>query len=198
MKIGIDIDEVLANMNFVLNQYQYEVHGNEFTRESYKNFALHHSWNCTREEADKIFEDFMDSHQFSRMVPIEGSVEATKKLVEDGHELVIVTARNLRIFDETIDWLDKHFPELFSNVHVSQSKKQPGKRKWEICRDENIDVMIDDGPHIITDCSRNGIKSIVMDGPWNRSVSDSDIIFRAKSWNDVLEIIKEIEKEKSN
>ena len=51
-------------------------------------------------------------------------------------ELVVVTSRQHCIQQPTLDWVDKHFPGIFSEVHFGNHWALEGKSKAksEICR----------------------------------------------------------------
>lgn len=191
MIIGIDVDEVLADMNDKLNLYHNENYNTNVERSHYKTFDLTKTWNCTREEADNRFKEFLESHHFKKITPKEGAEKTINILKNQGHELIIITARGTIIHEETITWLNLHFKNIFSKIHFAKSWNSPGKRKWEICLDEKIEIMIDDGPHIIRDCSKHNIKSIIMDAPWNQN-ENPEHSYRVKSWKEALTIIEKI------
>lgn len=194
MRIGIDIDDVLGNLNQQIIKYHKKELNIKVKREDHKNFNFHESWNCSAKEAETRLTDFVEKGNFFQLEPMDQSIKSIKELKKLGHELVVITARNLKLYDDTINWLNKHYPELFSNIHFSQNKKQTGKRKWQICLDENIDVMVDDGPHIIKDCAKKGITSIILDAPWNQNLEESENIIRVNSWEEIVKKIKELEK----
>lgn len=190
MRIGIDVDEVLANFNEALCNFHNSTYNTNLTRKDFKDFYLADAFKCSEEEVKERMQNFFLSPFFKQIKPIEGAKEAIIELSKN-NELIIITARPEVLRKDTEEWLESYFPAIFKRVHISQSKFQKGLRKWQICKDEKVDIHIDDGLHIIKDCSKNNIKSIVFDNPWNREFTPKNAI-RVKDWYEALEYFRSL------
>ena len=87
-----------------------------------------------------------------------GFLEIYKKVKNLGHELVVIIARSIfseKLKDDAIKLLEKNnitFDKYYWNI----------TDKLEICKKENIDIMIDDDYKIIEQLSKNNIKTITI------------------------------------
>ena len=111
--------------------------------------------------------------------PKEGAVEIINKLKKDGHEIIIVTARSSAKENQNIDFLNEHnipFDKFYEGI----------KEKGELCKKENIDILIDDSYVHYKQCQKQNITAILFDAPYNRKYEECQ---RVKSWNEFYDII---------
>lgn len=88
--------------------------------------------------------------------------------MKDDHNLVVVTSRQHVIRDETLQWIDKHYPEIFSEVHFGNhfAKSGQSKKKSEICKEIGADVLVDDNPKYAHECASSGMHVLLFN--WER------------------------------
>ena len=65
-----------------------------------------------------------------------------------------------------------------------------GKTKGELCKDLNVDLMIEDDPKYAEDCALKGINVLLLDKPWNQNCIEHENIIRVKNWKEILERFK--------
>jgi len=194
MKIGIDVDEVLAEQLKSLVEFYRDRTGVFVPKEKFHSYYWPDIWGISLEEAVKIDIDFKETDLFDNLEVVEGSVDAINILRYD-HELVIITARPKRFKDKTLKWLDSNFGNLFSNIfhscdfHVDNGDN---KNKSDICEDLGVDILIEDSVNNSLDCAKRGLVVLLLDKPWNQGVEHKNI-YRCFSWEDILGKIKEIE-----
>jgi len=58
-------------------------------------------------------------------------------------------------------------------------------KKSAICKELGVDLIIEDAPHYIEDCSEAGIKVFIFDRPWNQEVRENDLITRVRDWGEI-------------
>lgn len=143
MKIGIDIDETIAALyEAVLN------HGKR-SHPSIEHFTTdmltHDNWwtipgfDLTKEQSIgmfPIYEKFDPAHE--RVSPIPNSVEGIGFLKKQGYSLSAITGRNEEYTkNSTFHWLDRHFPNTFSEVVFTNHSSGNGTRrnKSEVCKE---------------------------------------------------------------
>ena len=108
MKIGIDIDEVLADYLCALLLFHNERYGSSLQREDFFVYRWWEIWGGTREEAIQKREVFEKTTEYMNISPIEGSQEGVAHLARF-HELHIVTSRPDYLRETSHAWLEKHF-----------------------------------------------------------------------------------------
>lgn len=90
-------------------------------------------------------------------IPRPGAVEAIKKLREEGHEIYIITARDNEFHEDPYmlskNWLDNNSIE-YDKLIVNVREKAP------LCKNEKIDIFIDDQLNNCLEVSKEGIKTI--------------------------------------
>ena len=125
MKIGIDLDEVLADLVKSLLLWHNEIYGTNLQREKIKSYNLWECWGGTREEAiGKVYE-FYNSTQFNSVLPVIGSQRGVRQL-SLGNELIVITSRPHDIYDNTKRWIEKYFPDRFSRVELTNQWSKGG------------------------------------------------------------------------
>lgn len=188
MKIGIDIDEVLANHMDKLNEFYFKKTGKKYSKEDYKNYNWWETWGTTREEATKIDDEFKKSEFFSEISVIPGAKEAIENLSEN-HELVIITSRPVESKRLTSDWFNKNFNNFKSKIIHSGDFWGKIKTKAEICNSLSISLLIEDHEKYAKECAGKGIKVILFDKPWNQNIEHENIA-RVNNWKEALKEIQ--------
>ncbi|HLD15215.1 MAG TPA: hypothetical protein VJB94_01410 [Candidatus Nanoarchaeia archaeon] len=91
----------------------------------------------------------------------------------------------------TEQWIDRHFYGIFSDVILldNYSKHHSNHTsKFDICRIYGADTIIEDSLETAEDCSSKGMKTLLLDYPWNQNSRDARII-RVKNWDEILKQI---------
>jgi len=61
--------------------------------------------------------------------------------------------------------------------------------KAQLCKELGIDRIIDDNPEVAYDCAKQGIQTIVIARPWNKSIGEHPLIKRAEDWQEICDIL---------
>eukprot|EP00959_Pyramimonas_sp_CCMP1952_P301737 6313326-Pyramimonas_sp.AAC.1 len=91
---------------------------------------------------------------------------------------MVVTSRQHVIQEPTLLWLEENFPGVFTSVHFGNHFAMEGtsRKKSEICRELNADVLIDDNPGYAMDCAEAGMQVLLFDWnleyPWSKTEVD--------------------------
>ena len=197
MNIGIDLDGVLTNFNdFCMNygtKFALEIgQGKIINPKGYESIEIF-SWS---EQTDI---DFWKKYKekYATTEPARPfAKEVLEKLKEEGHKIFIITARSNefkeveakeKMQDIVRYWFkanNLYYDELiFSTVN-----------KLGNCRENNIDIMVEDSPHNIKQLAEF-LPVICFDTRYNRDCEGKNII-RCYSFYDIYEKIKEFEKRK--
>lgn len=183
MRIGVDIDNVLANFNEVLLEsyikHDKEINGNGIVN---KNVYLREMFDWNKDYEEKFYKSNIE-YFASMFEPIKDCSKVIKKLKEEGHTIYIISGRDNGEYSDpykiTIDWLKKYdivYDKLFLvDAYNSHSKT-------EICLEYNIDVMIDDSKRMCKDIKENGVRTLLMDTPYNKDTNEFERVY---SWNHI-------------
>lgn len=190
MKIGIDIDEVIAE--FVEGYFAFYnlKHNKNFKYEDAFTYDLWKVLGISKENAFKIAREYYDSEFFDHIKLVSGSIEGINKLYQN-NELFFITSRPKEIEKQTKEFLEKHFPKLSLNlIHSFNPLEKQGKSKAEISKELKISFLIEDHEEYALECAKKGIKVLLFDKPWNRNIQTHENIIKVLNWGEILEIIK--------
>ena len=162
MRLGIDLDGVVANFTKGWMAFYNEQYGTELVESDSKNWG--DLVNLTHfQDIDEFWDwssDLDGRSVFWHLEPFPGAVEALHELSEEGHEIVIVTTKPPFAIDDTHEWIDRHgIPTR--EIHILEAK-------WLV----DCDVYLDDGPHVLPGLVKHRPESTVCRyvRPWNRPV----------------------------
>ncbi|MFH1682370.1 MAG: hypothetical protein ABIA37_01100 [Candidatus Woesearchaeota archaeon] len=192
MKIGIDIDEVLADfVNPFLDYYNWG-YETSFCREQIISYNFWEVLPTAKEETYHLVRDFHNTDSFKNLPLIDGSQEAVSRLEQD-HNLFVITSRSYSLVGKaTEDWLEQHFPQKFSQVYFTGSwSDQPDKSKHQLCSELGLDLMIEDNLDYAKKCSQV-TQVYLMDCPWNQGNHLPERIIRVKNWPEIMQSIKNL------
>lgn len=161
---------------------------------------------------------YASAHFTEKLHPIPHAFETLQRLKED-YDLHIVTSRQFAIQGLTLEWVEQHFPGIFTEVHFGNHYSREGKvrSKPEICRDIGAVLLIDDSLQYAMHCYKADIPVLLFgEYAWNQkdsicitnfdgvdvqiesfdkevhsgaSVSDAKTIYRLCDWRDIPQAI---------
>lgn len=191
MKIGIDLDGVVIDSEATFRTYE-EIfdmdvlkENNLINREEPK-FQARYNWN---EEQEKEFIEkyFIKVARESNLM--SGFIGVYNLLKSQGHEFVVITARGglveelkdeaIRLLDENNIKFDKYYWKISD--------------KLEICKKENVDIMIDDDWRIIKNLSDNSIKTLYFRDTNLMKLEENEYIKEVNNWGDIYRYINQIQ-----
>ena len=183
MIIAIDMDCVLNNlMDKTLEIYNAQ-NGKNIQMSDLTSYNFYDCLN--KKDADGVIKLFKNKSLWDSLTPIKGAKEGLQKLINAGHRIYIVTATAPENWLWKITWLKKYFSFFNTENVISMVDKSLFK----------CDVLIED-------CLEQLIKHkschrVCLDYPWNRDTDDFIYdIHRCKNWDEILEAVNEIEKER--
>lgn len=193
MKIGVDLDGVVFDSEklYRVCTELYEVldlKKNTIKDNKSRLFEERYGWNEieTQNFIDKYHEYIVKNANF-----MPGAKEVLKRLKEDGNELIIVTARGqqeskyIKITEEIFK--ENNF-EIFNKYYWGVTDKA------KICKEENIDIMIDDDNKNCLKIAKEGIKAIYLKDAPSYEIEDTEYIKTLYNWGEIYRYIKEEEK----
>ena len=189
MKIGIDLDGVVIDSETTFRTYEeiFDVDilkGNNLINREEPKFQSRYNWNENQQK------EFIEKY-FLR-ISRESSLMSGFRVVYDllkkqGHEFIAITARGgfvkemkddaIRILEENNIKFDKYYWKIDD--------------KLEICKNENVDVMIDDDWKIIKKLADNRVKTLYFRDTNLKRLGENEYIKEVNNWGEIYRYIKE-------
>ncbi|KAF7320185.1 Protein kinase domain-containing protein [Mycena kentingensis (nom. inval.)] len=153
--IAVDLDDVLSQTNAIVAQWHNERYGThmELSHFYYFYYWKNPFWGTPQETMEKVKEFYKTDYLF-RAPPVPGAREGIQALRDLGYKLVIVTARNADVADASWEWVQLHFPNLFSHIVFTGQFKDAHKlhhselltnlTKAQVCAELKAQILIDD------------------------------------------------------
>lgn len=184
--IAVDLDDVLAEHVEAFINFSNKKYGTRLkVQDYYERWA--ELWQIENDEAERRAAEFHTSENISRYRMKIDSLDALK-ILSKYYDLYIVTARRKWVIEDTIEWVNKHYPNLFKGIHFVPIWEPNNKvTKAEICKEIGANYLIDDSPQHCNIAATNGIKAIMFGGyPWNNDKNTVDGVTRCTNWEEVL------------
>ncbi|MCX6754065.1 MAG: HAD family hydrolase [Candidatus Nomurabacteria bacterium] len=186
MHIAIDIDDSAGDLLSGLILFHNERYGTTLTKEDFHSCWYREVWGGTKEEEVEKLIEFFKTDYFKNVLPMPGAQEAMKFLKKEGHKLSVVTGRIYSLTQQTEEWIDKYFKNIFSGIYHTNSYGLTGVKikKSEMCKKQNMNLIVDDDLIHIIDCTNAGIPVFVFNSPWNQVDLPNGAI-RMNNWSEI-------------
>lgn len=193
MRIGIDLDGVVFDSEKDFRIYQelydfYELEGKSIKNEKEVRLQERFNW------PDEVINNFLDKYYVQVVKEanyMPGAKMIIRKLKEEGHELIIVTARGGNtpdIIELTEERLERDNMNIFDKACYGIVDKA------EECKKENIDLMIDDSNVNCKNTSSKNIKTIYLKDAPSYDMEENEYLTVLYNWGEIYRYIKEMEK----
>lgn len=185
MKIGIDLDDVLADS---LPHYL-----RAFNRRFGLDIELADgAWRIAdrfpqipRQEADDFFTELIESGFFSSRSLIPHAKEAVETLADNGHDLYIITGRTPRDERITMDWLTRVGVRSYFEAVVHRTCDPVERHKADVASGLALSLFIEDELTVALTVADTAIPVLLFDRPWNQGPLP-DNVCRVESWPEAL------------
>lgn len=194
MKIGIDLDGVIFDSERIFRVYAelydiLELHQNGIIDNREVRFQERYNW------SQEIINNFMRKYHtkiIEEAAFMPGAKEVIKMLKNEGHELIIITARGNKKKEHiaiTEDILKKNNMYIFDKYCWGVEKKK------EVCVAEKIDLMIEDSNNNCKAISDAKIKTIYFKDAPNYDIEENEYLKTLYNWGEIYRYIKEVSNE---
>jgi len=189
MKIGIDLDGVVMDSEATFRTYEeiFDIdilQGNNLINREEPKFQARYNW-TEEQENEFIKKYFLTVSRESNLM--SGFIAVYNLLKNQGHEFVVITARGghlkemkddaIRLLEENNIKFDKYYWQV--------------EDKLEICKKENVDIMIDDDWKIIKRLADNKVKTLYFRDVNLMKLEENEYIKEVNNWGDIYRYIKE-------
>jgi uncharacterized HAD superfamily protein len=189
MKIGIDIDEVVVEFfKGYLNLFNEKFEKNL----KFEDLVKYHIWeitNVSREDALSLADYYHGSKDSSQIDFVDGAKDSILFLLNN-FELVFITSRPVSVKENTEDFFKNHFGDFNFEIYFSGDMHGGKKSKAEFCNELGIKFMIEDNADYALDCAKNGVKTFLLDKPWNKNYENHENLVKVNNWEELLEKLK--------
>lgn len=204
MKIGIDIDNTIAPTFKTIVNFMTKKHGLKKDINKSKKPTGYDLFHSNFDDFYFEWKEFVNSKDHDFMKPIKGSIKIIEKLSKK-YQLYILTAREENQKIKTILWIDKHYKNKFEEYLFLKYKnnKDADFTKGDLCKQFDLDIMIEDDVHYAKDILEKSKKTIILlfnkknTYNWSKTKIKSKKIIKVTNWKSIEKEIKKIDLKKS-
>jgi len=185
--IAFDLDECLGELILSFLEYYNNSYGTNYRYEDVRSYNLEELIGGTRQGAIKEVYKFFDTDYFREIAVVIGSRHVVRELAKD-NEVIVITSRPYIVEKQTAKWLSHQFYDRFNNVIFTNEWSLEGgsRTKGDICRELGVSYMIEDNLDYALECSEKGIRTFLLEKPWNQREVNRDIT-RVKNYGELLD-----------
>lgn len=192
MRIGIDLDGVIFDSEKLYRIYSelYDIQDlkkNSLINNKEIKFQDRYSWN--KEETDGFVKKY---HR--RIIEVSNFMPGAKDIIsllkKEGHTLIVITARgklNKDLIPITIQRLKDNDLDIFEKYYWGTENKE------EICKQEKIDLMIDDSNKNCEKLAKDHIHTIYLKDAPSFDVEENEYLKVLYNWGEIYRYIKQLE-----
>lgn len=194
MNIGIDLDGVIFDSEKEFRVYSelydiLDLHANNIKNNKELRFQDRYQW--TQEQVEVFLRKYHKQIILeSNFMP--GVKRILKLLKEEGHNLIIITARggiNKEMIRITEEILKNNNMEIFDKYFWAIEDKV------SIVKQEDVNLMIDDYNKNIEKIAEAKIKTIYLKGSPSKELEESQYIKVCYNWGEIYRYIRELQRE---
>ena len=193
--IAVDIDDVLSATAEGFAAFTNKHFGGSMQASDYQE-EWAKAWGVTIQEAIVRADQLHASGMFGNTDPF---IEALPVLLalKERYRLILITSRQTRLKPETMAWLDRHFPGVFSDIHFmgiwerydhTNAEERAKITKAEMCKQLGADYLIDDQLKHCLGAAEAGVPSLLFgEYGWNKADQLPDGVTRVRDWGEIEE-----------
>lgn len=182
LRILVDMDDTIEDLLHAWLGYLNERYGLQVEESEVRDWQFDLAYPSLSKR--QVYSVLLEDDLWRRVVPLPQAVEYMRKLIDDGHEIYIVTSSNYQTLKTKMDEvLFRYFPFIdWSHVIVTSNKQMV-----------RGDVLVDDAPHNLVG---GEYMKILMNAPHNVEFNaDEHGIIRVSAWAEVYNIISRFAQE---
>ena len=191
MKIGIDLDGVVIDSETTFRTYEeiFDIDvlkGNNLVNKEEPKFQARYNW-TEEQEKEFIEKYFLTVSKESNLM--SGFIGIYNILKKQKHEFVVITARGgfiKEMKDDAIRLLNENNIEFDKYYWKVEDKR-------EICKKENVDIMIDDDWKIIKRLADNQIKTLYFRDTNLMKLEENEYVKEINNWGEIYRYIRKMQ-----
>jgi len=196
-RIGVDIDGVMLDVIAPLLKVYNRRNGTRYAKNDITDYPLTRLFGSDSEARIKFVLDFFRTPEFRNIRPVPGAQRGIAALGKKAI-LISLTSRSVDAIEkETRNQILRYFPNAFSEIRFTSdlTSNSKGEGKAGVCRNMDIDIMIDDSFEYAATCAKQRVKVILLDCPWNREWNHGPLpqnVYRARNWPQIVRKVDEL------
>lgn len=176
MRVGIDLDGVCYSFTedsrVVCAEYKH-VDPSELPDPACWNFP-EEQWDIPMHIFWELwFEDVAKGRAWRKRPPVDGTVEALNKIMDNGHTIHIISSRKGGEV-ATLGWVNE-FAIPYDTLTIGHDKTAV-----------NFDVLLDDWEKNWRDCQDAGRRCVIAHQPWNTHLTEAERVY---GWDEFVKLI---------
>jgi len=188
MNIGFDIDDVLCDLVGDFLAFYNKKFNTNFKYENFNSYAWYDVLEHNKDDFKAILDEYLNNGAYKILKPYNDMIELLKELSTNNNDIYLITARPDIYHNDNKIWLDKFLSGYYKKLIYSSnnhSYKNNNLSKAEICQNLNIKVMVEDVLNYAIDCANLGVKTFLVDRPWNQDIQKHKNLIRVKNADDI-------------
>ncbi len=183
LKIAVDLDGVLAESMLVWCERANKEFGTRAKIEDLDGWSSWKKFSISKDDFYRILDESWDD--WREIPPTEPDMAEKVARIEKLGELDIVTGRSKRTVEAARSWVDNQ------KVRYRRFVRVLGWRDKILL---DYDVYIDDAPDLMPLISHSARAwGVLYERPWNRSVEAMPKVLKAKKWDQIPALLKQIQ-----
>lgn len=179
MVIACDVDNVLCNLQEVVVNLFNKRHGTHYTLNNFTEYDVMNILPTV--EAVEMQALYSEQGLYNLVKPLPGAQDSLQKLINEGHQVYLVTDAIPKTYGEKVEFIHRYFP-FIDDSHIVAMKHKHLFR---------CDVLIED--NLANLLAKPYYHRICFNYPWNESKKDYVYdIHRCYNWEDIMAAINKI------
>ena len=198
MKIYVDFDDCLCETARSFTEIAVRLFGKNVPYEEVRFFNLKESFDLNEDEYEQLM---LEGHKPEILLAYEETPDASKvlnELMDEGHEVSVITGRPDSTYDVSRRWLDEHDLKranlYFLNKYGRDTFYQKGSYNLELedFYKMQFDYAIEDSPLAFKYFDKwTDLRVMVFDRPWNQECDLQENFLRCPSWEYIREQVRD-------
>ena len=200
MKIGIDLDGVLYDTERMYRTYSELYDTLELKQNSKvnnKEILLQNRFNWNKEQVEDFFRRYHEEIVCTANI-MPGAKKVLEKLKKDGHKLYIITARGSmknesknNLYFDSVEVTKKRLKEENLDKLFEKCIFNKARDKDKVCKEEGIDLMIDDSYSNCMSLAEQKIKVLYLKDAPSYDIENNKYVTTVYNWGEIYRYIYE-------
>ncbi len=183
MKIGLDIDGVLADSDPAFRAHMQKLFQRPFSKKDVVCFDYQQCFSFSEAQFKLFWETFTRQGKWEKIKVMPGVKQFLKRV--KSKDITVITARPLELKKQTIRWLKINRIPYHKLIFMSRESKHHDV----LLHNLKFDYFVEDRFEFSKDLADLGIKVLLLNYPWNLEFGEYPGITRVNSWTKISKII---------